>query len=177
MDDGEKLLTFADNSQDFIIANHFLEHCEDPIATLKTFFRVLKIGGIVFLAIPDKRLTFDKNRERTSLAHLIRDHLDGPITSRFEHFREWSEFVEPHFGRVYTTTEEIKHRARALMNQNYSIHFHVWEPVDVNEMLHYCADEQGIPLVIEYSLSKDDEVVNVLRKNGDQARDIPDNDI
>ena len=177
VDDGEKLLTFADNSQDFIIANHFLEHCEDPIATLKAFFRVLKIGGIVFLAIPDKRLTFDKNRERTSLAHLIRDHLDGPIISRFEHFREWSEFVEPHFGRVYTTTEEIKHRARALMNQNYSIHFHVWEPVDLNEMLHYCADEQGIPLVIEYSLSKDDEVVNVLRKKGDQARDIPDNDI
>ena len=34
VDDGEKLETIADASQDFIIANHFLEHCEDPIGTI-----------------------------------------------------------------------------------------------------------------------------------------------
>ena len=164
VDDGEKLLTFADNSQDFIIANHFLEHCEDPIATLKAFFRVLKVGGVIFMALPDKRSTFDKNRERTSLAHLIRDHSEGPITSCNQHFREWAEFVEPHFGRVYTTTEEIDHRACELMTQNYSIHYHVWEPGDVDEMLRYCEEEQKIPLVIKYSISKIDEMIYILKK-------------
>jgi GT2 family glycosyltransferase/glycosyltransferase involved in cell wall biosynthesis/SAM-dependent methyltransferase len=164
VDDGETLLTFADNSQDFIIANHFLEHCEDPIATLKTFFRVIRNGGVVFLALPDKRFTFDKNRQKTSLHHLIQDHLDGPTTSRFEHFREWPEFVEPHFGRFYETKEEIDLRARELMNQNYSIHYHVWEPEDVYEMLHYCAVKQGLPLIIDYFLSTDDEMIIILRK-------------
>lgn len=164
VDNGETLLTFADNSQDFIIANHFLEHCEDPFATLKAFFRVLRTGGVVFLALPDKRFTFDKNRQRTSLAHLIRDHFDGPSVSRYEHFREWPEFVEPHFGRVYETDEEIEHRARELMGKNYSVHYHVWEPSDVYEMLRYCADEQGLPLAIEYFLSMDDEMIIILRK-------------
>jgi predicted SAM-dependent methyltransferase len=164
VDNGETLLTFNDSSQDFIIANHFLEHCEDPIGTLNAFFRVLRIGGVVFLALPDKRYTFDKNRQRTSLTHLIRDHLDGPISSRFEHFREWAEFVEPHFGRVYASTEEIEHRAHELMNQNYSIHFHVWEPGDVHDMMRYCQNDLRIPLVIEYFLSKDDEMIIILRK-------------
>jgi|GEM_PF-427217 len=164
VDNGETLLTFTENSQDFIIANHFLEHCEDPIATLKAFFRVLRNGGVVFLALPDKRFTFDRNRQRTSLSHLIRDHLDGPVTSQFEHYCEWPEFVEPHFGRVYATTEEVEHRARELMSQNYSIHYHVWESVDVYEMLRNCADEQGIPMAIEYFLSKDNEMIIILRK-------------
>src|SRR2546421_13075309 len=31
VDDAERLTTVPDESQDFIIANHFLEHCEDPI--------------------------------------------------------------------------------------------------------------------------------------------------
>ena len=36
VDDGEKLLTIAEESQDFIVANHFLEHCENPIRTIET---------------------------------------------------------------------------------------------------------------------------------------------
>ena len=164
VDNGETLLTFTENSQDFIIANHFLEHCEDPIATLKAFFRVLRTGGIVFMALPDKRFSFDKNRQRTSLDHLIRDHIEGPVTSRFEHFRKWPEFVEPHFGRSYATTEEIEHRAPDLMNQNYSIHYHVWETSDVREMLRYCVDELALPFLIEYFVSTGDEMIIMLRK-------------
>ena len=42
IDDGETLRTVADGSQDFVIACHFLEHCQDPIGTLGHFSRVLK---------------------------------------------------------------------------------------------------------------------------------------
>ncbi len=31
LDDGKSLKTVKNNSQDFIIAHHFLEHCQDPI--------------------------------------------------------------------------------------------------------------------------------------------------
>src|SRR5215218_5051715 len=30
IDDGERLGTIPDASEDFVIANHFLEHCQDP---------------------------------------------------------------------------------------------------------------------------------------------------
>ena len=31
VDDGEFLREISDESQDFVIANHFVEHCQDPI--------------------------------------------------------------------------------------------------------------------------------------------------
>ena len=31
VDDGELLATIPDGSQDFVVANHFIEHCQDPI--------------------------------------------------------------------------------------------------------------------------------------------------
>lgn len=40
VDDGEALFSFADASQDFVVANHFLEHSQDPIGTIQAFLRV-----------------------------------------------------------------------------------------------------------------------------------------
>ena len=54
IDNGETLSKVPAVSQDFVIANHFLEHCQDPIGTLENFFRVLKLGGILYLTVPDK---------------------------------------------------------------------------------------------------------------------------
>ncbi|MFN8369826.1 MAG: glycosyltransferase [Bacteriovoracaceae bacterium] len=164
IDNGESLSTFTENSQDFIIANHFLEHCEDPIATLKSFFRVLKENGVIYLALPDKRTTFDCNRKNTTLEHLIKDHVEGPLSSRFDHYKEWPQFVEPHFGRTYATEVEIEKRAKELMDLHYSVHFHAWEPQDVFEMLKYCRDVQKIPLFIDFFISKNDEMLIILRK-------------
>ena len=80
-------------SQDFIIANHFIEHTEDPIGTIKRFLTVLRPQGILYMAVPDKRFTFDLERPLTSLEHLLRDHTEGPEWSRESHFREWAQFV------------------------------------------------------------------------------------
>src|SRR5512136_777634 len=93
LDDGETLRTIGDESQDFVIANHFLEHCEDPIGAIENFSRVLKVGGIAFLAVPDKRFTFDRERPLTSVEHLLRDHEIGPTSSRLQHLEEWTRIV------------------------------------------------------------------------------------
>ena len=81
IDDGEKLKTVANGSQDFLIANHFLEHTQNPIGTLRRFFEVLRVGGVLYLAIPDKRGTFDRNRPLTSFEHLLKDDRQGPAWS------------------------------------------------------------------------------------------------
>src|SRR5690348_10635190 len=44
IDDGERLTTIPANSQDFIVANHMLEHCKNPIQTLQSFLSKLKPG-------------------------------------------------------------------------------------------------------------------------------------
>ena len=49
VDDGERLATFEDESVDFVVANHFLEHCENPIGTIETHLRKLRPGGVAVL--------------------------------------------------------------------------------------------------------------------------------
>jgi SAM-dependent methyltransferase len=128
IDDGERLNTIEDSSADFIVASHFLEHCEDPIMTIETFIRVLRPDGILFLAVPDKRL-IDKNRSLTNLEHLIADHRFGPTISREDHFKEYEECVV--------------HRP---VKRGYSIHYHVWTYKEIVELLSYleCKKELGI---------------------------------
>ena len=77
IDDGERLDKIADASQDFVIANHFLEHCQNPIMALRNMLRVLRVGGILFRAVPDKRYTVDVERPVTTLDHVWRDYAQG----------------------------------------------------------------------------------------------------
>ena len=50
IDDGESLSTIGDASQDFVIAIHFLEHCENPIKAVSNFVRVVREGGFFSFA-------------------------------------------------------------------------------------------------------------------------------
>lgn len=63
VDDGESLASVAADSQDFIVANHFLEHTGDPIGTIGAHLSKLLPGGILFYAVPDGRYTFDWRRQ------------------------------------------------------------------------------------------------------------------
>jgi hypothetical protein len=80
------------------------------------------------MAVPDKRFTFDIDREETSMGHLWEDHLDGAAKSRKVHYYEWAKFVERHNGTLPkdASNETIIERASYLERKNYSIHFHVW---------------------------------------------------
>jgi len=48
---------------DYVIASHVIEHVPDPIGWFREIAAVLKPGGVLALAIPDKRWTFDCRRE------------------------------------------------------------------------------------------------------------------
>lgn len=118
--DGEQLSFIRDSALDFLIANHLIEHCEDPIAAFETFARKLRPGGIIFMAVPDMHRTFDRNREETTWEHLLDDHEHGPQRSRFYHYQEWSSKVKG------LTGEAAERQAIELFTMKYSIHFHCW---------------------------------------------------
>ena len=130
IDNGERLSTIGDATQDFVIANHFIEHCQNPLAALQHLIRVLKPGGILYMAVPDKRFTFDVDRPCTTIEHLMRDYRDGPEWSKRQHFEEWSRLVNKR-----SSDAEVEEEVGRLLSIDYSIHFHVWTERELLELV------------------------------------------
>lgn len=157
IDDGELLNHVPTNSVDFIIANHFLEHCQDPIGTILVHLNRLRDGGHLFYAIPEKRYTFDNPRATTNLEHLIHDHTDGGASSRVEHFTE--------YGDIVMRAENPQEKGQALMDADYSIHFHAWTSIEMIELFVYIQRKYEPNLEIIASQAFEDEFILVCRKN------------
>jgi predicted SAM-dependent methyltransferase len=158
VDDAEKLLTIPDSSQDFLIANHFLEHTENTFLTIRNLLRVIRPGGCLFMAIPDMRFTFDRDRDPTFLKHLIRDYEEGPSWSREAHYDEWVGIVNKLEG------EQARSEKRRLMEMNYSIHFHAWTSADILDFLSYFNRLHARAYQVECMERAGEEVISILRK-------------
>jgi SAM-dependent methyltransferase len=94
-------IPLPDESQDFIVSSHVIEHFPNPIKALIEWDRLVRPGGIIFMIVPHKERTFDRDADCTSLEHLVRDfennatepHADS--NSRFHDHRWVTEtFVE-----------------------------------------------------------------------------------
>src|SRR5262249_27417752 len=75
---GQQSLTEAfgpDVKLDYIVASHVIEHVPDMIGWLEELRSVLRPGGRVNLAVPDRRFTFDYLRQETQLADLLTAYL------------------------------------------------------------------------------------------------------
>jgi SAM-dependent methyltransferase len=155
IDDGETLATVPDTSVDFVVANHFIEHTENPIATLRNLLRVVKPGGVLFLAVPDQRYTFDRERAVTPLDHIAKDFEEGPEWSRRMHFEEWARHVEH-------APDPAAHAAK-LEAEDYSIHFHTFTPDAFGELLVHAKNVAGLAIAVEALVPVRHEFVAVLR--------------
>lgn len=66
-------IPLPDESQDFIVSSHVIEHFPNPIKALIEWDRLVKVSGIIFMIVPHKERTFDRKKECTPLEHLIED--------------------------------------------------------------------------------------------------------
>jgi SAM-dependent methyltransferase len=164
IDNGETLLRIADASQDFVIANHFLEHCENPIETLSNLLRVAKSGGILFLAIPDKTYTFDFDRPVTDYNVLKQTYEKGSRSDRKRLYEEWVKYVEAVSG------PQVKMRTAQLMANNYSIHYNVWTADALLDFFWKVRHDFPLPFRIVSAVCCDNEAIVLLEKTS-----IPDN--
>jgi SAM-dependent methyltransferase len=154
LDDADRLECFADASLDFVVANHLLEHLEDPVGALIAWSRVLRPAGVLFITVPDARATFDNPRPRTPVEHVLRDHADGPGVSRADHYREWVETIE----RV--PSDQVPARVAELIRTKRGAHFHVWELDGFLDLLM----RLDLPVRLEAAQTAGAEFTVVLRK-------------
>jgi hypothetical protein len=175
----EDLSAFPDNSLDFIVANHLLEHLEDPIAGLIEFHRALRPDGALYMALPDARVTFDRARDLTPPAHIIDEHRHGTESNRAAHYRDWVVNVENQglVSHLESREDDADSRIRELMQMAYSIHFHVWRADTFLEFLFAAEREAGIDFELAAFAPPehpaDDEFIVVLLKGKSATVRLP----
>jgi SAM-dependent methyltransferase len=158
IDDGERLSKVKRNDLDFIIANHFIEHCQNPILAIENMLSKLRLGGIIVLAVHDKRYTFDVLRKITDFDHLVRDYEEGP---------EWSH--RGHYEDFAAATCHINERTKEDQFEYYynnikDIHFHVWDYYSFFNFIDSVKQRYKFPLELIFYIRNGFENVCIIQK-------------
>ena len=137
-------LPFHDHSLDYVVASHVLEHVANPAAALAEWRRVTRPGGIIYLVVPDRRMTFDRTRPLTTVEHLLDDHAAGTTAcdpthiDDFAHGVDWSLFSPDtppdQIAAARETLARGMHEAVAR-EEDINIHFHTFEPGNLGDFL------------------------------------------
>ena len=118
IDDGATLAGVPDASQDYIVSFHMLEHVPNTLVAVENWIRVLKPGGILLVAVPDRRFGRDAPRELTTFQHLVDDLRAGESRDDSAHYREIAELVH---GLTGSAVDDYVATAPPAE------HFHVWD--------------------------------------------------
>jgi len=94
----EGLSAFGDESQDFVVASHVLEHVANPLALLVETHRVLRPGGAAIVLLPDMRRTSDRFRRPTTVEHLVDEYQRGVQEVDEAHLAEYARDVMHYAG-------------------------------------------------------------------------------
>jgi SAM-dependent methyltransferase len=135
--DGFRLPAIADSSQDFVIANHVLEHTPNALGALGAWHRVLRQGGVLFVAVPIVDRTFDCGRPVTTPEHILEDWqvrgTSAEVTAHdLPHYREWVTISLVAISNQNGTplppwsAEEWEQEARRRLEVSDEIHFHTF---------------------------------------------------
>lgn len=119
--DFDSFTCVADDSLDFIIGCHVIEHTRNPIGSIATAHRKLKRGGKLLLVIPDMHRTFDRTRQPTTLEHLCSDYEQPNRQRDYAHYEEFYRLALP------VAPDAIDQTAMVQFERGYAIHYHVWD--------------------------------------------------
>jgi SAM-dependent methyltransferase len=162
--DAQSFAGIADNSLDFVISAHVIEHLRDPIASIVHAIRVLRPGGIHILAVPDMRFTFDRRRPETTVEHLLRDYEDGGAGTCRQAYEEHLRYVHPELTSEHYSEAEIEWQSSESSKrwQAFDVHFHAWTRDGFEALL--AAAAKYAPFSVEKAVSVVNENIFVLRK-------------
>ena len=178
IDDGFTLSTIPAGSQDFVIANHVLEHSPDPFGALLNWSRVLRPDGTLFFSVPISAKSFDRGRRITSVRHLAEDHdlcVNGQRelfrARNLEHYDEYLSIalvtIRKNLGYPALSPGEKSGMLQKFSDDDFTdTHYHVFSVDSLREIIVYLTNEMDTTLsVIDLVKSKGGlEYIVVLRK-------------
>lgn len=138
--DVDRLSALDDQSQDFVIASHVLEHLAEPLTQIAEIHRVLKPGAVVLVFLPDRRYTFDRKRSATPLEHLVEEHQDRVTVVSDTHVEDYLRKTDV-WDPSWTPEQQ---RAEFDLNRQRSIHVHCWSEDEFLPVIEYTIVEMGL---------------------------------
>jgi SAM-dependent methyltransferase len=148
-------LPFYSNSLDYVASSHVLEHVANPVQAICEWYRVLRPGGIMYVVVPDRRVTWDHQRELTPVAHMLDDYARNVTDCDRTHIDDFVNNVDWSTYSPGTKPEEVAAAKQQLCKlyhgaidagQIINIHFHVFEPSNVIELFQAVATAPQLKL-------------------------------
>jgi ubiquinone/menaquinone biosynthesis C-methylase UbiE len=140
--DKNGLSKFEKEKFDFVIINHVIEHLFNPIDTIINCYRILKKGGTLVMAIPDKKYTFDKERPLTTIEsinkRLNRDN-KHPLPS------DYGDMITFIHKKLINAPEEEKNKALNGFLERRE-HLNIWTDDSFFEFIEYIIDNYDLKI-------------------------------
>lgn len=176
--DGFTLSCIADASQEFLVANHVLEHSTDALGTLMNWLRVLRPGGTLFVTVPRGSRCFDKGRAITNAEHFLDDYRltqNGNYSAMRErnrkHIEEHLRISAPAIAREQNThwstpnAHDYEYAVERLLNRDSEqIHHHVFSPPSYRTLLDLLTEVSEGQCRIERIARSSIEIIGIVRK-------------
>jgi SAM-dependent methyltransferase len=132
--DASNLSCIGDDTYDFVLSSHNLEHFANPVKALYEWKRVIRPGGGLIVLLPDYRQTFDHRRLPTPVDHMLEDWHNRTGEDDLFHL---PEILEKHdLGRDPLAGSLDRFTARSLDNfNNRCLHHHVFDEKNSRDLL------------------------------------------
>ncbi len=130
--DAEVLTTHVKPLYDFVIMNHVIEHVANPLSVLEQLLAVTRPDGSVLVSAPDKRFSFDKHRELTTIHHLFDEYQQAVTFVDDEHYLDFIRHTAPELFSSSNTEMLAVSLAAARERRE---HAHVWNSESFLEFL------------------------------------------
>ena len=169
--------SISDRSQDFIIANHVLEHADNALEVLTQWARTVRLGGNMFVTVPIAEQIFDRGRTETTLAHFVDDfksnrngNVENFRKNNLGHYVEWLSISHPAILAMSgqpcapPSMEQINAQAKQLLSDRSEIHFHTFSVASFQQLLEFfCSTLEPDFTVAEIGQYKS-EVIGVIHR-------------
>ena len=148
-------LSRIDNTYDFILSSHQIEHIANPIQALIDWKKLLKKNGYVLAILPHKEYTFDHRRPLTTIEHLLEDLQNKTKEDDRTHIQEQIEFHDWEYGGLPGFEELSKKNDKTRV-----IHHHCFDTDLVKKMF-----ESAHYTTIQCYYMKDGNIVYLGKNN------------
>jgi SAM-dependent methyltransferase len=130
--DASDLSRLSDETYDFVMSSHVIEHIANPIRALREWRRLLKPAGAAIFVVPHRDFGFDYRRPLTTVEHMIEDFERATGDDDQTHLQEMVDLVD--YAMIGGEPENLLALGRDVLNTRI-LHHHTFNEENFRDLL------------------------------------------